>query len=160
MQIKQCLKQKGAIFSKISKPVHVPQEQHLSFTESVVNIVKLWNALNRLLIIWKSGLSDKIKQNIIEAVALSILLARCTRYALTKCMEKKLDWNYTRMLHAVLSKSWKQHFRKQQLPILQIIEVKQTCTHVHTHTHTHRVIFTIFYSLLTQPLICHFLVIE
>ena len=29
-------------------------------------------------------------------------------------MEKKLDGNYTRMLRAVLNKSWKQHPTKQQ----------------------------------------------
>ena len=30
-------------------------------------------------------------------------------------MEKKLDGNYTRMLRAVLNKSWRQHLTKQQL---------------------------------------------
>ena len=34
---------------------------------------------------------------------------------LTKRMEKKLDSNYTGMLWAVLNKSWRQHFTKQQL---------------------------------------------
>ena len=32
-----------------------------------------------------------------------------------KCLQKKLDGNYTRMLHAVLNKSWRQHPTKQQL---------------------------------------------
>ena len=41
------------------------------------------------------------------------------------------DDNYTRMLHAVLNKSWKQHPTKQQLygqlpPISQTIQVRQT----------------------------------
>ena len=30
-------------------------------------------------------------------------------------MEKKLDGNYTRMLQAILNKSWRQHPTKQQL---------------------------------------------
>ena len=34
---------------------------------------------------------------------------------LTKQMEKKLGGNYTRMLWAVLNKSWRQHPTKQQL---------------------------------------------
>ena len=46
-------------------------------------------------------------------------------------MEKKLDGNYTRMLWAVLNKSWSQHSTKQQLyshltPITKTIEVRQT----------------------------------
>ena len=36
-------------------------------------------------------------------------------WMLTKRMEKKLDGNYTRMLWAVLNKSWKQYSTKQQL---------------------------------------------
>ena len=44
----------------------------------------------------------------------------------TTCMEKKLDGKYTRMICAVLNKSWKQHRTKQQLyshlpPISQMI---------------------------------------
>ena len=39
---------------------------------------------------------------------MSILLYGCTAWTLTKCMKKKLDRNYKRMLWAVLHKSWKQ----------------------------------------------------
>ena len=47
-----------------------------------------------------------------------------------KHLEKKLDWNYTAMLHAILNKSWKQHSTKQQLynyscPISQTIQVTE-----------------------------------
>ena len=38
-----------------------------------------------------------------------------TTLTLTKRIEKKLDENYTRILRAVLNKSWKQHPRKQPL---------------------------------------------
>ena len=46
-------------------------------------------------------------------------------------MGKKLDSNYTRMLRAVLNKSWRQHSRKQQLynhlpPITKTIKVRRT----------------------------------
>ena len=34
---------------------------------------------------------------------------------LIKRMEKKFDSNYTRMLRAILNKSWRQHPTKQQL---------------------------------------------
>ena len=46
---------------------------------------------------------------------MSILLYGCTTWTLTKQMEKKLDGNYTRMLRAILNKSWNQHPTKQQL---------------------------------------------
>ena len=60
-------------------------------------LVKAWTAINRLSIIWKSNLTDKT----------SILLYGCTTWTLTKWLEKKLDGNYTRMLHAILNKSWR-----------------------------------------------------
>ena len=46
-------------------------------------------------------------------------------------MEKKLDGNYTKMLRAILNKSWKQHPTKQQLyghlpPITKTIQVRRT----------------------------------
>ena len=46
-------------------------------------------------------------------------------------MEKKLDDNYTRMLLAILNKSWRQHLTKQQLyghlpPITKTIQVRRT----------------------------------
>ena len=49
----------------------------------------------------------------------------------TKCIEKKLDSNCTRMLSVILNKSWKQHPSKQQLygylpPISKTIQIKQT----------------------------------
>ena len=45
-------------------------------------------------------------------------------------MEKKLDSNYTRMLRAILNKSWRQHPTKQHLyghlpPITKTIQVKR-----------------------------------
>ena len=62
-----------------------------------------------------SDLTDKIKRSFFQAAVVSILLCGCTTRTLTKCMEKKLDSNHTRMLRAILNKSWKQHPKKQQL---------------------------------------------
>ena len=45
---------------------------------------------------------------------MSTLLYGCTTWRLTKRTEKKLDGNYTRMLRAILKKSWRQHPTKQQ----------------------------------------------
>ena len=49
---------------------------------------------------------------------------------LTKRLEKKLDGNYTRMLRAILNKSWRQHSTRHQLyghlsPITKTIQARR-----------------------------------
>ena len=58
---------------------------------------------------------DKLKQDFFQARTVSTLLYGCTIWKLTKHIKKKLDGNYTRMLRAILNKSWKQHPMKQSL---------------------------------------------
>ena len=72
-----------------------------------------------------------MKRSFFQAVVMSILLHGCTTWTLTKWMEKKLDGIYTRILWAILNKSWRQHPTKQQLyshqpPISKTIQVRQT----------------------------------
>ena len=57
--------------------------------------------IDRLSIIWKSDLIDKMKRSFFQATDVSILLYGCTTWTLTKRLEKKLDDNYTRMLQAI-----------------------------------------------------------
>ena len=85
----------------------------ISSTEKDINmqLMKAWTAIDRLSIMWKSNLSDKIKCNFFQAV----LLYGCTTWMLTKRRGKKLDRNCIRMLWAILNKFWKQHPIKQQL---------------------------------------------
>ena len=66
-----------------------------------------------------------------DAAVVSILLYGCTTWTLTKRLEKKLDGNYTRMLRAILNKSWRQHPTRHQLyghlpPITKTIQVRRT----------------------------------
>ena len=75
----------------------------VSSTEKDIDtrLTKAWTALDRLSIIWKSDL------------------------------EKKLDGSYTRMLRAILNKSWWQHPTRHQLyghlpPITKTIQVRRT----------------------------------
>ena len=105
----------------------------VSSTEKDIDtrLTKAWNAINRLSIIRKSDLTDKIKCSFFQAELVSILLYGCTTWTLTKRLEKKLDGNYSRMLRAILSKSWRQHPTKHQLyghlpPIMKTIQVRQT----------------------------------
>ena len=51
----------------------------------------------------------KMKRSFFQAAVVSILLYGCTTWTLTKRLEKKLDSNYTKMLRAILNKSWRQH---------------------------------------------------
>ena len=72
-----------------------------------------------------------MKRSFFQAAVVSILLYGCTTWTLTKRMEKKLDSNYTRMLQAILNKSWRQHPTKHQLyghitPITKTSKVRQT----------------------------------
>ena len=66
---------------------------------------------------------------IFQAVAIWVLLYGYSIWILTKCHKKKLDGNYTRVLHADSKKFWKHHPTKQQLyshlpPISQTIQVR------------------------------------
>ena len=52
---------------------------NISFTESDINIpqVKVWTAIGKLSIIWKTDLSDKMKRNFFLSVTASILPYGC-----------------------------------------------------------------------------------
>ena len=94
-------------------------------------LTKAWIAINRLSIIWKSNLTDKMKRSFFQAAVASILLYGCTTWTLTKRLEKKLDGNCTRMLRAILNKSWWQQPTRHQLyghlpPITKTIQVRRT----------------------------------
>ena len=103
-----------------------------SSTEKDINtrLNKAWTAIDRLSIIWKSDLTDKMKRSFFQAAVVSILQYGCTTWTLTKRL-KTLDGNYTRMLRAILDKSWRQHPTRHQLyghlhPITKTIQVRRT----------------------------------
>ena len=105
----------------------------VSSTEKDIDtrLTKARTAIDRLSIMWRSDLTDKMKCNLFQAAVVSILLYGCTTWTLTKRLEKKLDGNYTRMLRAILNKSWRQHpTRHQQYghlpPITKTIQVRRT----------------------------------
>ena len=105
----------------------------VSSTEKDIDswLTKIWTAIDRLSIIWKSDLTDKMKRSFFQPAVVSILLYGCTTLTLTKRLEKKLDGNYTRMLRAILNKSWRQHPTMHHLyghlpPITKTIQVRRT----------------------------------
>ena len=133
-----CYNQTGDICTLDGTPLKlVDKFTHLgssvSSTEKDIDtrLTKVWTAIDRLSIIWKSDLTDKMKRSFFQAAVVSILLYGCTTWTLTKRLEKKLDGNYTRMLRAILNKSWRQHPTRHQLyghlpPITKTIQVRRT----------------------------------
>ena len=72
-----------------------------------------------------------MKRSFFQAVVVSILIYGCTTWTLTKWLEMKLDGNYTRILRAILNKSWQQHPTRHQLyghlpTIRKTIQARQT----------------------------------
>ena len=133
-----CYNQTGDIFTLDGTPLKLVDKftylgSSVVSTEKDINtrLTKAWTAINRLSIIWKSDLIDKIKRSFFQAAVASILLYGCTTWTLTKRLETKLDGNYTRMLRAILNKSWRQHPTTHQLychlpPITKTIQVRRT----------------------------------
>ena len=89
----------------------------VSSTEKDIDarLTKAWTAIDKLSIIWKSDLTDKMKGSFFQAAVLSILLDGCITWTVTKRLKKKLNGNYTRMLRAILNKSWRQNPTRHQL---------------------------------------------
>ena len=107
-----CYNQTGDISTLDGTPLKLVDKftylgSSVSSTEKDIDtrLTKEWTAINRLSIIWKSDLTDKMKRSFFQEAAVSILLYGCTTWTLTKRLEKKLDGNYTRMLRAILNKS-------------------------------------------------------
>ena len=105
----------------------------VSSTEKDIDtrLTKAWTAIDKLSIIWKSDLTDKMKRSFFQAAVVSILLYGRTTWTLSKRLEKKLDGNYTRMLRAILNKSWQQHPTRHQLyghlpPITKTIQARRS----------------------------------
>ena len=133
-----CFNQKGDIFTISSSSLKLVDNfsylvSSVSSTENDIDVwlEKAWTAIDKLSIIWNSNLSDKIKCSCFQAVVMSILLYGCTTWTLTKRIEKKLDGNRTRMLWAILNKSWKQHPTKHRLyghlpPISKTAQIRRT----------------------------------
>ena len=132
-----CYNQTGDISTLDGTPLKLVDKftylgSNVSSTEKEIDswLTKAWTAINRLLIIWNSDLTNKMKCSFFQVAVISILLNGCTTWTLTKRLEK-LDGNFTRMLWAILNKSWQQHPIRHQLyghlpPITKTIQVRQT----------------------------------
>ena len=108
-----CFIQNGAISSLKSKPMKLVNQfiylgNNISSTEGdfTMCIGKAWS-IDRLLTLWKFDLSDKIKWEFFQAVCNCVSTIEWLHHLdfKKKPGEKKLDGNYSRILHNVLNKS-------------------------------------------------------
>ena len=129
-----CFNQTGDISTLNSSYLKlVDKFTYLGSSETYIDkrLTKAWTAINRLSVIWKSDLTDKMKRSFFQAAIVLILLYGCATWTISKQIEKKIDGKYTRMLRAILNKSWRQHPTKQQLyghqpPITKTIQVRRS----------------------------------
>ena len=105
-----CFNQTGDISTLNRSPLKLVDKftylgSSVSSTETHIDtrLTKAWT-LNRILVIWKSDLTDKMKRSFFQAAIMLILLYGCTTWTLTKQLEKKLDGNCTKMLRAILNR--------------------------------------------------------
>ena len=131
-----CYNQTGDISALDGTPLKLVDKftylgSSVSSTEKDIDtqLTKAWTVIDWLLIIWKSDRTDKMKRSFFQVAVVSILLYGCITWTLTKRLEKKIDGNYTRMLRAILNKSWRQHPTRHQLyghlpPITKTIQVR------------------------------------
>ena len=121
----------GTSLKLVDKITYLGSSVSTTEKDIYTRLTKAWTATDRLTIVWKSDLTDKMKRSFLQAAVVSILLYGCTTWTLTKRLEKKQDGNYTRKLRAILNKSWRQHPTRHQLygylpPNTKTIQVRLT----------------------------------
>ena len=121
----------GTSLKLVDKFIYLGCSDSSSKKDIDTRVTKALTAIDRLSIIWKSDLTDKMKRSFFQAVVVSILLYGCTTWTLSKWLKKKLEGNYTRMFRAVLNKTWRQHPTRHQLyghlpPITKTIQARRT----------------------------------
>ena len=99
----------GRSLKLVDKFTYLGSSVSSTVKEIDTRLTKAWTAIDKLSIIWKSDLTDKMKHSFFQVAVVSMLLYGSTSWTLTKRLAKKLDGKYTRILRAILNKSWRQH---------------------------------------------------
>ena len=116
--------------SETSRQIHLPRKQRLINREGHnTRLTKAWTAIDRLSIIWKSDLTDKMKRSFFQAAVVSILLYGCTHGRLRSGWRG--GWTEITQECWEQFKSWRQHPTRLQLyghlpPITKTIQVRRT----------------------------------
>ena len=83
----------GASLKLVDKFINLGNSVSSTEKDIDTRLTKAWTAIDRLSIIWKSELTDKMKRSFFQEVVVLILLYGCTTWTLTERLEKKLDGN-------------------------------------------------------------------
>ena len=113
----------GSSLKLVDKFTYLGSSVSSTEKDITTRLAKVRTAIDKLSVMWKSNLTDRIKRSCFQATIVSILLYGCNTWTLTKCMEKKLDGNYTRMFRAILNKS---KTAAKPPPITKTIQVRRT----------------------------------
>ena len=114
---------------------------HLSLDSSTLPLIRTlyWWVLNKevsstifkVFVMIRPGIEPRSPRPLVNTLPTRpICCVNFTTWMLTKCIEKRLDGNCTRMLQAILNKSWEQHPTKQLFtnlpPISKTIQIRWT----------------------------------
>ena len=121
----------GTCLKLVGKVTYIGSSVSSTKKDIDTRITKASTAIDKLSIISKSDLTDKMKRSFFQAAVVSILLYGCTTWTLTKRLKKTLDSNYTKMLRTILNQSLREHPTRHQLyghlpPIMKSIQVRRT----------------------------------
>ena len=83
----------GTLLKLVEKFTYLGSRDTSTEKDIDTRLTKVWTAIDRLSIIWKWDLTDKMKRSFFQASIVSIMLNGCTTWMLTKRLEKKLDGN-------------------------------------------------------------------
>ena len=130
-----CFNQKGDISVQKRSPLKQMDKftnlgNSISSIKNDINtwLAKAWTVINRLSVIWKSDLTWSNKTHFIPSSGCvnTTIWMHHKDVMKKKCMKKKLDGYYTRMLQAILNKSWRQTPHKTAA-------VRQPSSHLTNH---------------------------
>ena len=74
----------GSTLKLVDKFTYLESSVSSTETDTNTRLAKAWTAIDRLSVIWKSDLTDKMKRSFFLAAIVSILLYGCTTWTLTK----------------------------------------------------------------------------
>ena len=128
-----CFNQRGDIPTLTGGPLKLVDKftylgSSISSTENDINtrLAKAWTAINRLSVIWKSDLTNKIKHSFFPSSSRIDTAIWMYHMDANKAYGEK-----TRILQVILNKSWRQHPTKKQLyghlpPIMKTMQIRRT----------------------------------
>ena len=79
----------GSSLKLVDKFIYLRSSVSSTGKDIDTRLTKAWTAIDKLSVIWKSDLIDKMKRSFFQAAVVSILLFGCTTWTLTKRLEKK-----------------------------------------------------------------------